>query len=105
MTVELRCQIPNPKDLSTKTYFLDGRKLSLEESQSVLKISNAFNHGYLDGQGPQQLALAICLELFDQAAALRLYKQFHEEHIATRPLDEPFSEKLDVTKYIELAKQ
>lgn len=112
MIVELACHFPDPANQDEKIYSLNGQPLALEKSLAVVRRSpSGFNHGF-GGSGPAQLALAICLELFDQAAAVDFYEQFKWEHIATighhgenEAQQEPFTVLLDVTKYVELAKQ
>ena len=110
MIIELACHFPNPENPWEKNYTLNGKELTPQKSQQVSNHSpDGFNHGY-GGSGPAQLALAICLELFNQTAAVRLYQQFKWEHIATIGHDgtneaqhEDFTVLLDVSKYVALA--
>ncbi len=112
MIVELACHFPDPTNQGRKTYSLNGQALTRAKSQQVRNHSpDGFNHGY-GGSGPAQLALAICLELFGQAAAERVYQQFKWDHIATlghhgqgEAQHEDFSVLLDVSKYVTLANQ
>jgi hypothetical protein len=112
MLIELACHFPDPATPWEKIYSLNGKPLSLEKSLAVVRRSpTGFNHGF-GGSGPAQLALAVCLELFNQAAAIRLYEDFKWEHIATighhgenEAQQEPFTVLLDVRKYADLANE
>lgn len=60
----------------SKTIFLDGKRLDPERSQKLRNHSpDGFSWGYA-GSGPAQLALAILLELTDQATALKECQNF-----------------------------
>lgn len=112
MFIELACHFPDPSNPWDKIYLLNGKHLTPARSQAVVNHSpDGFNHGY-GGSGPAQLALAICLELFGQKAAVSFYQKFKWEHIAslgqhgeTEAQHEDFTVMLDVSKYEALANQ
>ena len=67
----------------TRRVWLDGKELFPGKSQKVYNHSpDGFNWGY-GGSGPAQLALAICLEMFDHIpTALAKYQKFKWEVIS-----------------------
>lgn len=68
-----------------RQYYLNGKRLSLEESLKVRNHSpDGFFHGYL-GSGPSQLALAICLKLYPRQVAEAVYHFFKEKYLAIIP--------------------
>lgn len=82
---------------NTREVWLDGKKLNPEWSQRIRNHSpDGFNWGY-GGSGPAQLALAICLELYGEEKARKIYQDFKFKHIATLP-----QEDIDVELLIEI---
>jgi len=79
----------------TKEVFIDGIKLNLEDSLSIINHSpDGFNWNYC-GSGPAQLALAILLEVFGKEKALRYYQVFKQGFIARLPAS-------NFTRYLSL---
>lgn len=72
-------------DIKTRRVWLNDKELLPDKSQKVRNHSpDGFNWGY-GGSGPAQLALAICIELFGQQAAQRIYQDFKFMLIAPIP--------------------
>lgn len=72
-------------DWSTRKVWLNGKELSPKRSIKYRNHSpDGFNWGY-GGSGPAQLALGICLELFGDEAAGRIYQDFKWKLISTLP--------------------
>lgn len=70
---------------ATREVHLNGKPLHPGRSQKVRNHSpTGFNWGY-GGSGPAQLALAICLELFDKATAQRIYQTVKFNYITALP--------------------
>ena len=70
---------------STRSAYLDDKHLSPEKSQKIYNHSpDGFNTGY-GGSGPAQLALAILLEIMDEASAKAKYQQFKWTNVAGWP--------------------
>ena len=68
---------------STRHVWVNGKFLDPKHSQKVYNHSpDGFEWGY-GGSGPSQLALAICLELFNAKVAQEIYQRFKLEQIAT----------------------
>lgn len=89
MTVQLR------GELETGRVWLFGEELFAENSLSIQKHSpTGFAWGY-SGSGPAQLALAICLELYGEEQARRVYQDFKFKYISTLPQSD-FERDLDV---------
>jgi hypothetical protein len=65
------------------------------------KSPTGFSWGF-HGAGPSQLALAILLEVCEEATALRLYQQFKQDIIAEFPSEEDLV--LPVAKLMEWLK-
>ena len=93
--ITLSCQQRHPEDVeflkdwdNERFYYLNHRRLSLEESLLVLnKSPSGFFHGY-GGSGPAQLALAICLRLYGKTVALEVYQDFKWKYIAPLPTEQ-----------------
>lgn len=69
----------------TGTIWLNGEELTPEESLKVISHSpTGFGWGY-GGWAPAQLALAICLKLFDRETALKIYQEVKWKYIANIP--------------------
>jgi hypothetical protein len=80
----------------TGRVFLNGRELDPIESQKVWnKSPDGFSWGY-GGSGPSQLALAICLKLYGQEKALRVFQDFKWKYITTLPFQEDFNVTLKI---------
>lgn len=72
-------------DFQSRRVWLNGKELSPKRSQKVMNHSpDGFMWGY-GGSGPAQLALAICIELFGQAAARKIYQDFKFKLIGGLP--------------------
>ena len=86
----------------TREVWLNGKPLSPNNSHKVRNHSpDGFSWSY-SGSGPSQLALAILLEITNDAnLALSNYQQFKQDHIATLP-QKDFEVTIDMTKYITL---
>jgi len=70
---------------SSRRVWLNGKELSPGPGQKIINHSpDGFAWGY-GGSGPAQLALAVCLEIFDKEAAIRVYQDFKWKYIATLP--------------------
>lgn len=82
-------------------YFLNNKQLTLEKSLKVRNHSpDGFSHGYA-GSGPSQLALAVMLEIQNDAnIAQRQYHNFKNQHIATLSHGD-FEITIDVAKYLQ----
>ena len=101
-TIILQCQNRHPADIeflqdwnNQRFYYLNNKRLSIEDSLAVMnKSPSGFDHGY-SGSGPAQLALAICLTLYQQPVALQHYQSFKEQFIAPLP-EGAFTRTLDV---------
>lgn len=77
-------QIHLKGNFQTREVWLNGRKLNPKRSLKKVNHSpDGFNWGY-GGSGPAQLALAICLRLFDDEG-LQVYQRFKWKYIATLP--------------------
>lgn len=69
-------------EIETGRVWLFDKELDLEKSLKLINHSpSGFSWGY-HGAGPAQLALAICLELFSEETALKVYQQFKEQYIS-----------------------
>lgn len=69
-------------EIETSRVWLFGKELFPEESLKHKSHSpDGFAWGY-GGSGPAQLALAICLELFDTETGLEVYQDFKWKYIA-----------------------
>lgn len=69
---------------SSRRVWLNGKELHPGRSQKVWNHSpDGFNWGY-GGSGPAQLALAICLQLYDKVGE-GCYQDFKFRYIATLP--------------------
>jgi len=72
----------------TREIFIDGILLRPEKSQKIRNHSpDGFNWGY-GGSGPAQLALAIMLEVYEKATALRKYQEFKWSEVAHWPQED-----------------
>jgi len=81
----------------SRNVWLNGKPLSPRKSQKVVNHSpDGFNWGY-GGSGPAQLALAICLELFDESVQ---YQKFKFDYIATLPQSD-FDKEIDITDFVQ----
>ena len=81
---------------STRHVWVNGKFLDPKHSQALINHSpDGFEWGY-GGSGPSQLALSICMELFDQTTALWIYQQFKREHIATLEQGKDFDIFIDI---------
>ena len=79
----------------TQTVWLNDKELTPDRSLKVRNHSpDGFSWGY-GGSGPSQLALAICLELYDEKTALNSYMAFKWEWISNLPITD-FETSLDV---------
>jgi len=79
-------------------YFLNGKKLESEQGQPFyISPTFEFRHGY-DGNGPGQLAYAICTELYGQAMAEEIYLDFKRSYIIPLPFDTEFNKELFVPR-------
>lgn len=77
-------------------YYLNGNKLSLQESLTCRQHSPpGFRHGYA-GSGLGQLALYICLKLYPLSEALIIYEYFKRHFIVIIPYKKDFLLKLEV---------
>ena len=93
MTIHLKGEI------GTGRVWLRYKELYPGESQRLINHSpDGFSWGY-GGSGPSQLALAICLELFDRKKALKVYQVFKWRHIATLPQTD-FERDITVDQYL-----
>ena len=82
-------------DWETREVYLNGKFLNPKRSQKIRNHSpDGFNWGYA-GSGPGQLALAICLELFPEEEALRVYMDFKFKYIAALPQGD-FDRKIEI---------
>jgi hypothetical protein len=80
----------------TREIWLNGKELKPWRSLKVRNHSpTGFNYGY-NGSGPAQLALAVCLEIYPEGIARRIYQIFKEEYIATLPCAQDFDRKITV---------
>lgn len=83
----------------TREVFVDGKQLLPDASQKVYNHSpDGFNWGY-GGSGPAQLALALCLLVFDKETALRSYQTFKWKVIAR--LHGGFLIDIDLKEWLE----
>ena len=72
-------------DFQSREVWLNSKKLSPEASQQIRNHSpDGFMWGYV-GSGPAQLALAICVELFGEEAARKIYQDFKFKIIGALP--------------------
>jgi len=79
----------------TGEVWLNDNLLSPKRSLKVINHSpDGFNWGY-GGSGPAQLALAICLELYDIVYAKEHYQDFKWKYISTLPQSD-FDVELDI---------
>jgi len=86
-------------DVKTSEVWIDGKPLEPSKSLALEnKSPSGLSWGYY-GSGPAQLALAILLEFYDQATALRLYQQFKVDIIAAQDIDK------DLVLPVETVKQ
>lgn len=85
----------------TREVLFNGKKLDPRRSQKVWNHSpDGFNWGYA-GSGPSQLALAICLEFFDDNnKAAEVYQQFKNNVIAKLPQSD-FNNIIDMAPFIK----
>ncbi len=73
---------------NTKEVWLNHKKLNPKASQKIRNHSpDGFNWGY-GGSGPAQLALAICLELYGEEKAGKVYQDFKFKHVAPLPQED-----------------
>lgn len=83
----------------TKTIYIDGIKLSPQESLEYVNHSpDGFNWSYL-GSGPAQLAFAILLELFGQEIASDKYEKFKEKFVSRLPSSN-FTTNINIEKWL-----
>lgn len=83
----------------TADVWIGDRKLDISPSLLLEnKSPSGFAWGY-HGSGPAQLALAILLELCDQATAMKLYQKFKVDIIAAQDIDK------DLVLPVETVKQ
>ena len=76
----------------TREVWLNGKKLSPEQSWQYRNHSpTGFCWGY-SGSGPAQLALAICLEIFHPQVAEAVYQMFKRCYIAPLPQGDFYKE-------------
>lgn len=81
----------------TKKIWLNGELLSPDKSQSHINHSpDGFSWGY-GGSGPSQLALAICLEIYDVEYAFSMYQHFKGHAVSIWP-------QADFEQYITIEK-
>lgn len=72
-------------DKETREVYLNGKRLDPAKSLKIRNHSpDGFNWGY-GGSGPAQLALAICIELYGNKHAQKIYQNFKFRYIATLP--------------------
>jgi len=72
-------------DWASRRVWLNGKEIFPGKSQKVRNHSpDGFNWGY-GGSGPAQLALAICIELYGEERARKVYQDFKWNYIATLP--------------------
>lgn len=72
-------------DWTTRRVWLNGKELLPKRSQKVRNHSpDGFLWGY-GGSGPAQLSLAICIELFGEVAAQKIYQDFKFRLIGNIP--------------------
>lgn len=76
---------------SDRSITVDGELLNKRDSQAVINHSpDGFMWGY-GGSGPSQSALAICLKLFGETEAKKVYQQFKWDFIAKQIMDKDFT--------------
>lgn len=85
--------------------YVNGTKVSLNDSLKVRNHSpDGFEWGY-GGSGPSQAALAICLHLFDRNVAESLYMDFKMIFLASLPQGKDFAIKItgqDLAKFTRI---
>ena len=82
-------------EFATGHVYLNGKLLNPARSLLLANHSpTGFAWGY-SGSGPSQLALAVCVELFGEEAALEVYQEFKRRYIATLP-EGDFSRTLEI---------
>ena len=86
--------------------WLNGRKLNMEDSLALrIHSRNGFEWGcdlWKEAGGScQQLALAICLEIYGQALALRIYPEFMRRFIVGLPKGKNWRGELDLATFNE----
>lgn len=78
---------------------LNGKTLLPNASQKVYNHSpDGFNWGY-GGSGPAQLALAICIELYGENIASKLYQNFKFEFVAKWPMERDINANVDIRQF------
>ena len=83
-------------EAATRRVWLNDIELSPKRGLMVRNHSpDGFNWGY-GGSGPAQLALSICLELFDDAYAPLNYQDLKFDHIAGLPMGKDFDVELNI---------
>jgi hypothetical protein len=75
--------------------WLNGKELLPDKSLKHRNHSpDGFAWGYA-GSGPSQLALAICLELYDTEKALTSYMDFKFKHLSSLPMAD-FEKEIEI---------
>lgn len=83
-------------DAKLRAVYLNGEALSPDDSREVFDHSpDGFNWGY-SGSGPMQLALAICIKLFEN---FKGYKEFCNLYLARLTRDKDFDVRFDVSEW------
>lgn len=95
--------IVGTREKGSPTVRVDGTALSPGPSQKLINHSPCgFAWGYA-GSGPAQLALAILLHVLnDEEKAMRWYQDFKREFIATQPMNNDFTLRLDVAHWVSV---
>jgi hypothetical protein len=89
----------------TRKCWLDGRPLRPEKSQKAFNHSpDGFNWGY-GGSGPAQLALAVLLQLTDQATAIARHQDLKWDVISKLPAGQDFEIEFDIAPYLSQRRQ
>jgi hypothetical protein len=78
LNIQLQGQYQN------RRVWLFGKELTIERSYKLRKHSISFDWGY-GGSAPAQLSLAICLEIFSERKALKIYQQFKKMYVSPLP--------------------
>ena len=86
-------------EMTRPRVWLNDTELDVSKSLGVRNHSpDGFQWGY-SGSGPAQLALAICLKLYGQPRAMRVYQNFKDRFIAPLKLGADFVVELDLTEF------